>query len=199
MRQARDKADDLSKRKNRPLFTMDRPAHGLPEDLREHTRLMCDIIAIAFQTDKTRIATLLLARDLGALYYPFLGVSDGHHSASHANNTDGYERIAQFHLSQFAYLAARLDQMPEGDGTVLDNSCLLWLSSLWIGRKHDNSRLPLVLAGGLGGTLKTGRTLNYVNAGNENRRMSSLFLSIMDRMGVRMDQFGDGVTRLQGL
>jgi hypothetical protein len=81
----------------------------------------------------------------------------------------------------------------------LDNSCLLWLSSLWIGRKHDNSRLPLVLAGGLGGTLKTGRTLNYVNAGNENRRMSSLFLSIMDRMGVRMDQFGDGVTRLQGL
>ena len=199
MRQARDKADDLSKRKNRPLFTMDRPAHGLPEDLREHTRLMCDIIAIAFQTDKTRIATLLLARDLGALYYPFLGVSDGHHSASHANNTDGYERIAQFHLSQLAYLAARLDQMPEGDGTVLDNSCLLWLSSLWIGRKHDNSRLPLVLAGGLGGTLKTGRTLNYVEAGNENRRMSSLFLSIMDRMGVRMDQFGDGVTRLEGL
>jgi hypothetical protein len=199
MRQTKEKADDLSKRKNRPLFTMDRPANGLPEDLREHTRLMCDIIAIAFQTDKTRIATLLLARDLGALYYPFLGVSDGHHSASHANNTDGYERIAQFHLSQLAYLAARLDQMPEGDGTVLDNSCLLWLSSLWIGRKHDNSRLPLVLAGGLGGTLKTGRTLNYVNAGNENRRMSSLFLSIMDRMGVRMDQFGDGVTRLQGL
>jgi Protein of unknown function (DUF1552) len=199
MRQTKDKADDLSKRKNRPLFTMDRPANGLPEDVREHTRLMCDIIAIAFQTDKTRIATLLLARDLGALYYPFLGVSDGHHAASHANNTDGYERIAQFHLSQLAYLAARLDQMPEGDGTVLDNSCLMWLSSLWIGRKHDNSRLPLVLAGGLGGKLKTGRTLNYVDAGNENRRMSSLFLSIMDRMGVRMDQFGDGVTRLRDL
>jgi len=100
MRQTKDTADDQAKLKNRPLFTMDRPANGLPEDLREHTRLMCDIIAIAFQTDKTRIATLILARDLGALYYPFLGVSDGHHSASHANNTDGYERIAQFHLSQ---------------------------------------------------------------------------------------------------
>jgi hypothetical protein len=89
--------------------------------------------------------------------------------------------------------------MPEGNGTVLDHSCLMWLSNLWIGRKHDNTRLPLVLAGGLGGTLQTGRTLNYLNAGDENRRMSSLFLSIMDRMGVKLDQFGDGVTRLQGL
>ena len=75
----------------------------------------------------------------------------------------------------------------------------MWLSNLWIGRKHDNTRLPLVLAGGLGGTLQTGRTLNYLNAGDENRRMSSLFLSIMDRMGVKLEQFGDGVTRLEGL
>ncbi|MEO5926281.1 MAG: DUF1552 domain-containing protein [Bryobacteraceae bacterium] len=199
MRQTKDKAEDAAKQKNRPLFTMDRPANGLPEDLREHARLMCDIIAIAFQTDKTRIATLILARDLGALYYPFLNVSDGHHAASHANNSDGYERIANFHLSQLAYLAKRLDAMPEGDGTVLDHSCLMWLSNLWIGRKHDNTRLPLVLAGGLGGTLQTGRTLNYVEAGNENRRMSSLFLSLMDRMGVKLDQFGDSATRLQGL
>jgi hypothetical protein len=135
------------------------------------------------------IATLLLARDLGALYYPFLNVADGHHAASHANNTDGYERIAHFHLSQRAYLAQRLDAMPEGDGTVLDHSCLMWQSSPWIGRKHDNTQLPLVLAGGLGGTLETGRPLNYVEAGDENRRMYSLFLSLMDRMGVKLDQF----------
>jgi hypothetical protein len=178
---------------------MERPANGLPEDLREHARLMCDIIAIAFQTDKTRVATLLLARDLGALYYPFLSVKEGHHAASHNNNSDGYERIANFHLSQLAYLAGRLDSMPEGEGTVLDHSCLMWLSNLWIGRKHDNSRLPLVLAGGLGGTLTTGRTLDYVNAGDENRKMSSLFLSIMDRMGVKLDEFGDAATRLEGL
>src|SRR5215471_7825218 len=198
-RKTKDQADDAAKQKNRPLFTMERPANGLPEDLREHTRLMCDIIAIAFQVDKTRVATLLLARDLGALYYPFLGVADGHHAASHANNTEGYERIANFHLSQLAYLASKLDSMPEGKGTVLDNSCLMWTSSLWIGRKHDNSRLPLVLAGGLGGTLKTGRTLNYVDAGDENRKMSSLFLSLMDRMGVKLDQFGDAEIRLQGI
>ena len=89
--------------------------------------------------------------------------------------------------------------MQEGDGTVLDHSCLMWLSNMWIGRKHDNSRLPLVLAGGLGGTLKTGRTLNYLEAGEENRKMSSLFLSVMDRMDVKLDSFGDAETRLQDL
>ncbi len=199
MRKSKDKAEDLAKQKNRPVFTMDRPANGLPEDLREHARLMCDIIAIAFQTDKTRVATLLLARDLGALYYPFLEVREGHHSASHNNNSDDYERIARFHLGQLAYLAARLDSMPEGNGTVLDNSCLMWLSNMWIGRKHDNTRLPLVLAGGLGGTLQTGRTLDYLQAGDENRKMCSLYLSNMDRMGAKLERFGDAETRLERL
>jgi hypothetical protein len=199
MRKVKDKADDQAKLANRPAFTMPRPADGLPEDLREHARLMCDIIAIAFQTDRTRVASLLLARDLSALYYPFLDVKEGHHAASHNNNSDGYERIAHFHLSQLAYLAAKLDSMPEGNGTVLDNSCLMWLSNLWIGRKHDNRRLPLVLAGGLGGTLQTGRTLNYLEAGDDNRKMCSLYLSLMDRMGIKLDRFGDANTRLADL
>jgi hypothetical protein len=199
MRKNKDKADELAKLKNRPVFTMERPANGLPEDLRDHTRLMCDLIAIAFQSDKTRIATLLISRDLSAMYYPFLGVREGHHAASHNNLSDGYERISRFHVEQFAYLATKLDSMPEGDGTVLDNSCLMFLSNLWIGRKHDNSRLPLVLAGGLGGTLQTGRTLDYIDAGDGNRKMCSLFLSIMDRMGVKLDRFGDADTRLERL
>src|SRR5947209_64755 len=199
MRKNKDKADDLAKQRNHPVFTMNRPANGLPEDLREHARLMCDIIAIAFQTDKTRVATLLLARDLSALYYPFLEVREGHHSASHNNTSEGYERIARFHLSQLSYLAGKLDSMPEGDGTVLDHSCLMWLSNMWIGRKHDNTRLPLVLAGGLGGTLQTGRTLDYLQAGDENRKMCSLYLSIMGRMGVNHERFGDSDTRLTGI
>ena len=198
-RDAKERADNLAKQQNRPAFTMERPLNGLPEDLREHHRLMLDIIAIAFQTDKTRIATLILARDLGALYYPFLDVADGHHAASHQNNSPSYARISRYHLNHLAYLAAKLDSMPEGNGTVLDNSCVMWLSNLWIGRAHDNSRLPLVLAGGLGGTLQTGRTLDYVKAGDANRKMSSLFLSLMDRMGVSLDQFGDADARLSGL
>jgi len=198
-RKSKDQAEDVAKQKNRPVFAMDRPANGLPEDLREHARLMCDIIAIAFQTDRTRVATLLLARDLSSLYYPFLDVRQGHHGASHNNNSDGYERISRFHLSQLAYLATKLDSMPEGDGTVLDNSCLMWLSNMWIGRKHDNTRLPLVMAGGLGGTIKTGRTLNYLEAGDDNRKLCSLFLSIMDRMGTKLDRLGDAETRLETL
>jgi hypothetical protein len=199
MRKNKEKADDLAKQRNKPVFTMDRPANGLPEDFRDHTRLMCDIIAIAFQTDKTRFATLLLARDLSALYYPFLEVREGHHAASHNNNSDGYERIARFHLSQLAYLAQKLDAMPEGSDTVLDNSCLMFLSNMWIGRTHNNTRLPLVLAGGLGGTLQTGRTLDYSDAGDDNRKMCSLYLSLMDRMGVKLDRFGDADTRLENL
>ncbi len=196
MRKTKDAAEDKAKALNRPAFTMDRPATGLPEDLREHARLMCDIIAIAFQTDKTRVASLIISRDLSAMYYPFLDVKQGHHSASHDNNSDGYERIARFHVSQFAYLAQKLDSMPEGDGTVLDHSCLMFLSNLWIGRKHDNTRLPLLLAGGLGGALETGRTLNFVGQSEEKRKMCSLYLSLMDRFGIKLEQFGDAQERL---
>lgn len=197
LRKNADQPDGKSQ--HQPTPTMERPPAGLPEDLRDHARLMCDIIAIAFQTDRTRVGSLLLARDLSALYYPFLGVRKGHHAASHNNLSDGYERIARFHLSQFAYLAQKLDAMPEGEGTVLDHSCLMFLSNLWIGRTHDNSRLPVVLAGGMGGSLETGRTLNYLESSDENRKMCSLYLSIMDRMGVRLERFGDSDTRLARL
>ena len=199
MRKAQDKAEDHAKLKSRPAWTMARPANGLPEDLRDHARLMCDLIAIAFQTDKTRVASLMISRDLSAMYYPFLEVKDGHHGASHNNNSNDYERITRFHVSQFAYLAAKLDSMPEGDGTVLDNSCLMFLSNLWIGRTHNNSRLPLVLAGGLGGTLETGRTLNYLKAGDDNRKICSLYLSLMDRFDIKLNAFGDAETRLANI
>jgi Protein of unknown function (DUF1552) len=199
MRNDKDKADDRARHTGKPVFTMHRPQNGLPEDLREHTRLMCDIIALAFQTDKTRVASLLLARDLSSLYYPFLDVREGHHSASHDDLSDGYERISRFHLGQLAYLAGKLDAMPEGEGTVLDNCCLLWLSNMWAGWKHDNMKVPVVTAGGLGGTLKTGRALDYLYAGDDNRKLCSLYLSIMDRMGVELDRFGDADARLAGL
>jgi len=197
MRKNMDKAEDKAKEKNTSTWTMDRPENGLPEDLREHSRLLMDIIAMAFQSDRTRVASMLISRDLSAQYYPFLEVADGHHAASHNNNSDAYERVARWHVSQLAYLAQKLDSMPEGDSTVLDNSCLMFLSNLWIGRLHDNSRLPVILAGGMGGDLKTGRTLNYLGKPDEERKMCSLYLSLMDRMGVSMDGFGDATTRLE--
>ena len=199
MREVKDRADNRAKAVGPSVFSVERPQNGLPEDLHDHMRLMCDIIALAFQTDTTRIASLLLARDLSSLRYPFLDVRDGHHGASHDDLSDGYERISRFHLSQLAYLAGKLDAMPEGEGTVLDNCCLLWLSNMWAGWKHDNMKLPVVLAGGLGGSLETGRALDYLYAGDDSRKLCSLYLSIMDRMGVTLDRFGDAETRLSGL
>jgi hypothetical protein len=199
MRAMKDTAEDTAKLKQKPVFAMERPQNGLPEDLREHTRLMADIVALAFQTDKTRIASVLLARDLSSLYYPFLDVNQGHHGASHDDLSDGYERISRFHLSQMAYLAQKLDAMPEGEGTVLDNSCLMFLSNMWAGWKHDNMKVPVVTVGGLGGSLKTGRSLDYLYKGDENRKLCSLYLGLMDRMGVKMDAFGDATARLEGL
>jgi hypothetical protein len=199
MRVDKAKADARAEKQGKRALAMERPQNGLPEDLRDHARLMCDIIAMAFQTDKTRFASLLLARDLSGLYYPFLGVRGDHHGASHDDLSDGYERISRFHLGSLAYLATKLDAMPEGEGTVLDNSCLLFLSNLWAGWKHDNMKLPVVLAGGLGGTLQTGRSLDYLYAGDDNRKLCSLYLSIMDRMGVKLDHFGDADNRLARL
>jgi hypothetical protein len=194
LRVEKNKAEDRAN--GTPLLTMKRPDNGLPEDLRVHAQLMADIVAMAFQTDRTRVASLILARDLSALYYPFLDVREAHHGASHNDTSEGYERIARFHLSQFAYLAQRLDAMPEGEGTVLDNCCLLYLSNMFSGSKHDNSKVPLITAGSLGGTLETGRTLDYADKGDDNRKLCSLYLGIMDRMDVKLAAFGDAETRL---
>jgi hypothetical protein len=198
-REDKSKADENAARRGQPVELMKRPDNGLPEDLREHMRLMGDIIATAFQTDKTRVATLLLCRDLSGLFYPFLDVRKAHHPASHDDLSEDYERVSRYYVSQLAYLALRLDSMPEGQGTVLDNSCLMFISNMWSGSRHDSSKVPLLLLGGLGGTLETGRVLDYLDKGDDNRKLCSLYLSLMDRMGVELPQFGDSEARLAGL
>lgn len=190
-RQMKDRADDNTRNRGRLAVAMKRPDNGLPEDIREHMRLMCDIIAMAFQTDKTRIATVLLCRDLSGLFYPFLDVRAAHHPASHDDLSDAYERVSRYYVSQLAYLASRLDAMPEGHGTVLDNSCLMFLSNMWSGSQHDSTKVPLLLAGGLGGTIETGRVLDFADSGDDNRKLCSLYLSILNRMEVKQARFGD--------
>ena len=199
MRADQTKAASRARDRGRPMITMARPDNGLPEDIREHMRLMSDIVALAFQTDRTRVATLVLCRDLSGLFYPFLNVRDAHHSASHNDLSEAYERISRYYVGNLAYLAQRLESMSEGAGTVLDNSCLLFLSNMWSGERHDNTRLPVLTVGGLGGGLKTGRVLDYAAAGDENRKLCSLHLSLMDRMGVTLPRFGDADTRLAGV
>ena len=130
---------------------------------------------MAFQTDKTRVATLMLNIDISGLIYPFLNVRVGHHAASHNDTSDDYMRIVQFHGSQAAYLAKRLESMDEGDSNVLDNSLVMFISNMWSGSKHESSRVPVVQIGGLGGSLETGRVLDYTDKGDDNRRLCSMF------------------------
>src|SRR6478672_9304393 len=122
MRTDKDKAAVRARDARRPLSSMERPHDGLPEDIRDHIRLMCDIIALGFQTDKTRVASLLLARDLSALYYPFLGVSKQHHGASHYDTEEDYQKVVNFKVSRLAYLAQPLAERREGETTVLNKT-----------------------------------------------------------------------------
>jgi hypothetical protein len=183
----------------KPTVAMKRPDNGLPEDIREHMRLMCDIIALAFQTDKSRVATLLMCRDLSGLFYPFLNVRAAHHPASHEDDSDAYERVTRYYVGQLAYLATRLAEMKEGTGTVLDHSCLLFVSNMWSGSRHDSSKLPVLTVGGLGGKLETGRVLDYTEEPADGRKLCGLYLGLLNRMGVSATRFGDATAPLAGL
>jgi hypothetical protein len=190
------KAADTVEQKGKSIFAMERPDNGLPEDIREHMRLMCDIIALAFQSNKTRVASLLLCRDISGLLYPFLQVRKPHHLASHDELSEEWERVTTYYCSQLAYLGRKLDSMPEGDGTVLDHSCLMFVNNMFSGSKHDSSKLPLLTLGGLDGTLNTGRVMNFVDRPESEKKLCSLYLSLMNRMGVAATQFGDATEPL---
>ena len=170
-----------------------RPADGIPQDIEEHMRLMCDILVLAFRTDTTRVCTLKLNNDHSSLRFPNLKVDYMiHHLLSHTDNAD-WLKVNQFFARQVAYVAGKLDAIQEGGRTLLDNSMLLFLSSMMTGG-HDNNQLPVVMLGRGGGRVESGRVLDYL--GRPNRKMCSLYLSLMDKMGVRLDRFGDSSERL---
>lgn len=165
-----------------------RPADGIPQDIAEHMRLMCDILVLGFQTDTTRVCSLKLNNDHSSLRFPNLGVDYMiHHLLSHSDTAD-WLKVNQFFLEQVAYIARKLDSIQEGDRTALDNSMILFCSSMLNGN-HDATQLPLVLLGGAGGRLEGGRVLDYLKS--PNRKMCSLFLGLLDKAGLHRDEFGD--------
>ena len=170
-----------------------RPADGLPDDIAGHMRLMCDILVLALQTDTTRIVTLKLNNDHSSLRFPHLGVDYMiHHLLSHSDTPD-WLKVNQFFLEQVAYVCRRLDAVPEGPRTLLDNTMLLFCSSMMTGN-HDNDQLPVLLLGGAGGQLQGGRVLDY--RGQPERQLCRLFLSMLAKFGVRLPKFGDATTPL---
>ena len=178
-----------------------RPADGIPQDIAEHMRLMCDILVLAFQTDTTRIVTLKLNNDHSALRFPNLPRTDNpaqgidymiHHLLSHSDSAD-WLKVNRFFMEQMAHVARRLDAIQEGERTALDNSMVMMCSSMMTGN-HNNDQLPVVLLGRAGGQLETGRVLDYT--GQSDRQMCRLYLSLMEKMGVREKTFGDATTPL---
>jgi len=181
---------------------MPRPADGIPQDIAEHMRLMCDILVLAFQTDTTRIVTLKLNNDHSALRFPNLTRTDNpaqgidymiHHLLSHSDGAD-WLKVNQFFMEQMAHVARRLDAIDEGGRTALDNSMIMMCSSMMAGAKHDNDQLPLAVLGRAGGRLESGRVLDYSKA--EQRQMCRLYLSMLDKMGVPQKAFGDATELL---
>jgi hypothetical protein len=172
---------------------MKRPPDGVPQDIAAHMRLMCDLLVLAFQTDTTRFCTLKLNNDHSSLRFPNLGVDYMiHHLLSHTDSDD-WLKVNQFFVEQVAYIATKLDAIQEGERTALDNTILLYCSSMLTG-SHDATKLPVLLLGRGGGKLATGRTLDYLD--KPNRKMCSLFLALMDRFDVRLLEFGDSKERL---
>ena len=173
---------------------MARPADGIPQDIAEHMRLMCDILVLGFQTDTTRITTLKLNNDHSSLRFPNLGVDYMiHHLLSHSDSAD-WLKVNQFFVEQVAYIARRLNAIQEGERTLLDNTMLMYCSSMLNGN-HDASQLPVVLVGGGGGRIQGGRVLDYT--GKPDRQLCRLYLSMMDKMDVRLPTFGDASMALQ--
>jgi hypothetical protein len=182
-----------------------RPGDEVPQNVPEHMKLMLDLIVLAFQMDKTRIVTLMLNNDLSQMNFKFI---EGVRGALHLDLTHNgrapeleamYLKTNQFHVRQFTYFVERLKAIDEGGRSLLDNSLLMFASSLYDGDAHSADQLPIVLAGKAGGALQTGRILDYLDKGDDNRRACSLYLSLMDLMGVRLDRFGDAQQRLAGL
>ncbi len=189
--------------RNRPVLDLGiakfpRPL-GIPADYQEHVRLMGDLLVLAFQIDVTRIATFVFANDGSNRSYPGAGVSDGHHDLSHHGGDVAKEekikRINRFHAAQLAYILGKMKQIPEGDGNLLDHAMIVYGSGISDGNSHSHDDLPILLAGKGNGTITTGRHLRYPAA----TPLANLYVSLLDRMGVTVDGFGDSTGRLTSL
>ncbi|CAM2781185.1 DUF1552 domain-containing protein [Rariglobus hedericola] len=170
---------------------------GIPSDYEEHMRLMCDLMVLSFQTRSTPVATLMLASEASGRTFPTLGITEGHHSLSHheqrADKLAQIRKIDEFYMRQFSYLIGRMKSVQEGEGTLLDNSMVVFGSGIRDGDRHDHTDLPVILAGRAGGRIQTGRYLQLPS----DQPMTNLYLSMLDLNGVKADRIGDSTGRLK--
>ncbi|MCL6503655.1 MAG: DUF1552 domain-containing protein [Pirellulales bacterium] len=172
---------------------------GIPADYAEHIRLMCDLLALAWQADLNRIATFLVANEGSNRSYAFINVPEGHHDLSHhGGNAEKQAKISKinvFHMTQFAHFLQRLAATPEGDGTLLDHAMIVYGSGIGDGNAHNHDNLPILVAGRGCGTLSPGRHVRYPRE----TPLNNLWLSMLDRVGAGTDRLGDSTGRLEDL
>ncbi len=182
--------------------TFPRPGSGMPAHPEDHMNLMLDILVLAFQMDRTRVATLMLNNDLSGMNLSHSGGIKGSlHELSHHSNDPArlamYQKANEYHMQIWARALTKMKETNEGERTLLDNSMILFCSSLFDGNAHDSRQLPILLAGGGGGSLRGGRMLDYSK--DPNRKLCRLHLALMERMGIHTDHFGDADTALTDL
>jgi hypothetical protein len=183
-----------------PIKTPEYPApEAIPASFEEHIRLMCDLVALAFQADVTRVITFVLANEGSNKPYPFIDVPEGHHDLSHHGNDEAKKakirQINTFHTKQLAYLLEKLRSIPEGDGTLLDHAMVAYGSGNSDGNAHNHDNLPIVVAGGACGTIKTGRHIRYA----KETPLNNLWVSMLNRMEVDIAKLGDSTGALPDL
>ncbi len=199
VREIEDRLARVEKINADPSLGSKMPA-GVPQGMGEHIRLLCDMMTLAFQADLTRICTFMIANDGSNRSYKELGVSEGHHDMSHhggdAYKLDQVAKINKFHAEQVAYFLEKLDSIREPEGTLLDNSMIVYGAGISDGNRHNHDNLPILLAGGGAGTIKQqGQHLKFA----PDTPLNDLFLSMMDRMGVHAETIGDSTGRLTTL
>lgn len=176
------------------------PPAGVPGDFRDHIDVMLDLMALAFQSDSTRVCSMMFANDVSGRNFSFLdGVSGGHHELSHHENNEAkiaqYQRINRWHTEQFAKLLRKLKSIPEGDSNLLDHCMIVFGSSMSDGNRHDPDNLPILVGGKGGGALKTGQHV----AVDGMVPLCNLYLTMLHKMGIPDDRFGDSTAPIEGI
>jgi Protein of unknown function (DUF1552) len=182
----------------RELPVVEQPL-GIPDTFDAHARLMYDLLALAYQCDLTRVGTFMIGKEVSGRSYPEIGVPDGHHACSHHQNDpvklEKLAKINRYHMQHFAYFLEKLRQTPDGEGSLLDHSMFIYGSGISDGNIHFHLDLPMVVVGGGAGTLKGGRHVRYGN----DMPLANLYVSVLDKLGAPMDQFGDSTGKLDYL
>ena len=183
---------------SRELPVVEQPV-GVPTDYAEHAKLMMDLLALAYQTDMTRISTFMMAREVSAHAYPEIGVADSHHPLSHHQDEpaklERLHKINEYHFQQFAHLVKKLSTMPEGDGTMLDYTLFMYGTGISDSNTHFHDDLPIALVGGKAAGIHGGRYIRYPKG----TPLSNLHLTLLEKLGVPAEKFGNSTGRVERL